>query len=339
MGGKTCIAPCAWICVAQLLMIVVSLATWDNGKDYYKGPTDEKRRIAAVIVSSLSPIYVIILGSVLHELSRKGGVFVNNSVERIASWNCFLFVLLVGWLLGAVVGGVLAFHYFFSISGPLLCNVLVTALGPLSFVVQQEEYVDHLENIRVESARRGRQLNVEQTRTAYELQVHHRRVNAPARRGRGGELDDGRVKAAHADDFFHLQRWMHQLRLAKESGDPERLFRTVGRIRDEMADRSRLYVLEPNERRRYRELALAEPLLEELSAQDEQNEAIPTPQQSEWLCAQSTRADGRLRVPSYAAVLAADRPHSSADFLLPPPDGEAPPPYTTTSMPELGEAV
>ncbi|KAI6238548.1 hypothetical protein M3Y99_00678500 [Aphelenchoides fujianensis] len=148
MGGKKCLAPCAWIFVAQLLMIVVSLATWNNGKDYYKGPTDEKRRLAAMIISSLSPIYTVLLGSVLHELSRKGGVFVNNSVETIASWNCFLFVLLIGWLLGAVVGGVLAFHYFFSISGPLLCNVLVTALGPLSFVVQQEEYVDHLENIR-----------------------------------------------------------------------------------------------------------------------------------------------------------------------------------------------
>ncbi|KAI6170246.1 hypothetical protein M3Y98_01219800 [Aphelenchoides besseyi] len=293
------------------------------------GAVNNNRRFVARIVLFASPIYLIVLAAVVDEITSKGGIYMHQNFDCIDRTSCCFSLFALLW--------------FAAIGAMLLIDGCATIVVTVTFKNQRKSYVEHLENIQVESALRGLPLNDEQTRSAYELQVHHRQISANGRRVGGGELDDGRVKAVHAEDYYNLQRWMFQMRSVKEIYDPEVLLRLIEQIHDEMLERSEIYVLNSNERRRYRQLA------ERLSSQtlpsaSENAEITVQLERGQSLGRQLPEEPNCLQIPSYEmTVMATTRAHNSTSTNLilsstpPPPYSQSRPPSYASD--ELGDAV
>ncbi|KAI6193326.1 hypothetical protein M3Y96_01006200 [Aphelenchoides besseyi] len=308
-----------------------------------QGAVNNNRRFVARIVLFASPIYLIVLAAVVDEITSKGGIYMHQNFDCIDRTSCCFSLFALLWFAGAVVSTLLAYNYFAAIGAMLLIDGCATIVVTVTFKNQRKSYVEHLENIQVESALRGLPLNDEQTRSAYELQVHHRQISANGRRVGGGELDDGRVKAVHAEDYYNLQRWMFQMRSVKEIYDPEVLLRLIEQIHDEMLERSEIYVLNSNERRRYRQLA------ERLSSQtlpsaSENAEITVQLERGQSLGRQLPEEPNCLQIPSYEmTVMATTRAHNSTSTNLilsstpPPPYSQSRPPSYASD--ELGDAV
>lgn len=73
--------------------------------------------------------------------------------------------------------------------------------------------------------------------------------------GRGGKLDNNRVRSTHLDDFYRLQRWIKRLEGARNSS-PDEFYREVDRIIHEMKNRTNDYsALDSRERENLTNLA------------------------------------------------------------------------------------
>ncbi|KAI6224121.1 hypothetical protein M3Y95_00849800 [Aphelenchoides besseyi] len=322
----------------EVILIFYSLATWETHKIEHKGAANNNRRFVARIVLFASPIYLIILAAVVDEITSKGGIYMHQNFDCIDCTSCCFSLFALLWFAGAGVSMFLAFNYLAAIGAMLCLDGFATIVVTITFNEQRKSYVQHMENIQVESALRGLSLNDEQTRSAYELQVHHRQISANERRVGSVQLDDGRVKAVHADDYYNLQRWMFQMRSVKETHNPEVLQRLIGQIHDEMVERSEIYVLDSDERRRYRQLA------EQLSSQ-----TLPSASENTETNVQLERSQSVRRqlpeepIPRYEmTVVATTQPHNSTNLHLVPET--PPPPYSQSRPPsyasvELGDAV
>lgn len=78
----------------------------------------------------------------------------------------------------------------------------------------------------------------------------------------GQELDNGRIRSVHMDDFFCIQRWMKQLEEAKNS-DPAKIYSKIDQIMREMKTKTDEYsALSSKEREELKTLAqFPEPIL------------------------------------------------------------------------------
>ncbi|KAI6233473.1 hypothetical protein M3Y99_00916300 [Aphelenchoides fujianensis] len=197
--------------------------------------------------------------TVLFSATRGGGIFLTAARRRwIPALKVFLVILCTLALL--LIPGLPIFvpnlPPFSVLSVGCLLNAGISGTALLMLWVLEREYYETMDEVKQENEEVGRPLTAEQTETAVELRRRHELINAPARYARhGGKLDEGRVHAVHADDFFQLHKWLHELEWAKRNGQTAEV---LDRLQTEMEERTRLYRLPADEQRRYEELARVE---------------------------------------------------------------------------------